>query len=497
MKNCNSFLKWCLLLILSSGAASLSATATNCAATRVLVEDGPVQRTYLNKSTTPRVGASSWKYNRQKRAGNSPVDKTLSVEITYDDFVEHLGLGYDRTVRVIPQDAGNSIIMDVGNEDVVDGVWNMPNLAAFQGLQTLTYYSREITTVDDAQYFDEPTHAFQLGADSYQLLELVADDGEFTGYLDNQGYTDPEFYYEMYSTLTPVPMAQGLGVYESEYGPEDCGFFGDGCLGLPDEDHFTIIQTYEEVASGILNTYDGESAEGLKLRNTDSITIFDADGLILDIVVTNYIVWYTKSGHFVKARLATDAPWVGTTTFLDFEYQKLSASVLPVEWLAINAEVIKNREIKVNWSTATETQNERFIVERSADGVRFSPLAGVDAVGNSQVRQDYSYTDEAPLDGFNYYRIQQQDFNGQDTYSSIVSALVTKTASDDELVELYPNPGRDEVYFSRPADYELMTIDGQLLAKGRVEQELNVTDLPAGTYLVRIDGGEAYRWIKL
>ena len=178
------------------------------------------------------------------------------------------------------------------------------------------------------------------------------------------------------------------------------------------------------------------------------------------------------------------------------EYQKLSASPLPVEWLAVSAEVIKNREVKVNWSTATESQNERFVVERSTDGNRFIPIGSLDAVGNSNERQDYTYTDEAPLEGFNYYRIQQQDVDGRYTYSSMVSALVTRTAGDEKLVVLYPNPGRDEVFFSQPADYQLLTIDGQLLAEGRAEQQLNVSGLPAGTYLVRIDGGEVYHWVK-
>lgn len=94
------------------------------------------------------------------------------------------------------------------------------------------------------------------------------------------------------------------------------------------------------------------------------------------------MIWYTKAGHFVKVALNEGAAWTSTTEFVYFEYQKLSTAVLPVEWLAINAEVIKNSEVKVNWSTATESQNERFIVERSADGERFSSLAGT-FVGNS------------------------------------------------------------------------------------------------------------------
>lgn len=465
-----------------------------------------ITRTYSNKSNTPQPGKRNW---RRKGSGNPPIHKSAAVEITYDDFLGHLALGQDRLVRLLIFSSG-TIAMNVGADGGATGeVWDMPDLGVYQNLQTVTHTSVPVTSApnfeaftseDDNGNVTNPAAAYLLSTGSFQFLDFFVSEfeGEQSGTLSNLGYaTDTDDIYSFFMPQSPIPLSLNALDLDVELIGEFCAFFPGGCeTGNPDEETFNLNQTFEIVASGTMNTYDGESSPGIKVQSTLVYTFFDSNGQEISTRTLRYVLWYTEAGHFVRAGLADGAPWTGSTDFDFFEYQKIDAAALPVEWLAVSAEVIKNSEVKVNWSTATESQNERFVVERSSDGERFTSIAGLDAVGNSPVRQDYTYTDEDPLEGFNYYRIQQQDFNGMDTYSSIVSALVIKTAEEEEIVVLYPNPGRNEVFFSRPADYELLTVDGQLLSSGRAEQQMDVTQLPAGTYLVRIDGGKAYRWVK-
>lgn len=81
-------------------------------------------------------------------------------------------------------------------------------------------------------------------------------------------------------------------------------------------------------------------------------------------------------------------------------------------------------------------------------------------------------------------------------HSEIISALVTGNAKANPVVLLYPNPGKDQVWFSQPANYELFDMHGRLLTKGHANGALDVSMLVAGKYYVRINGAETHTWVK-
>ena len=98
------------------------------------------------------------------------------------------------------------------------------------------------------------------------------------------------------------------------------------------------------------------------------------------------------------------------------------SNTLPVNWLELEAKP-RNSEIQINWSTASETNNDYFTVERSADAIKFTPLTDVDGSGNSNIIRSYFYVDEKPLAGINFYRVKQTDYDGSVNYSSVVKAI--------------------------------------------------------------------------
>jgi len=99
--------------------------------------------------------------------------------------------------------------------------------------------------------------------------------------------------------------------------------------------------------------------------------------------------------------------------------ERVDAPLL-VELLEFNA-VKDQSNVSLTWATASERNSAFFDVERSVDGLNFSPIGKVDAHQNSTNRIDYEMLDEAPLAGINYYRLKQVDLDGTFQYSDIKS----------------------------------------------------------------------------
>ena len=104
----------------------------------------------------------------------------------------------------------------------------------------------------------------------------------------------------------------------------------------------------------------------------------------------------------------------------------------------------KGSTTHLQWSTATELNNDGFEVQRSADARRWSVLGWVTGRGTTQEQQDYTFTDEAPLPGQSYYRLKQIDYDGQHEYSPVVSVRL----GDSGQFEVFPNPVRERLRLS-------------------------------------------------
>ncbi len=89
----------------------------------------------------------------------------------------------------------------------------------------------------------------------------------------------------------------------------------------------------------------------------------------------------------------------------------ITESTLPVELLDFNANFVDS-DATITWTTATEVNNDYFIVERSNDMVNFTEIARIEGQGFSHIATDYTYVEEDVPDKKNYYyRLSQVDFN--------------------------------------------------------------------------------------
>jgi hypothetical protein len=126
------------------------------------------------------------------------------------------------------------------------------------------------------------------------------------------------------------------------------------------------------------------------------------------------------------------------TAFSPFTFASHTFAVnpLPVELLSFNA-VYNNGKVDLTWETASETNNDYFVVERSADASSFHDVLTTDGAGTTITHLSYAECDFSPLPGVSYYRLRQHDFNGDVSYSAIVP--VNYSFGNDGIT-VFPNP---------------------------------------------------------
>jgi hypothetical protein len=98
---------------------------------------------------------------------------------------------------------------------------------------------------------------------------------------------------------------------------------------------------------------------------------------------------------------------------------------------------------KITWSTASETNNNYFTIEKSYDGRNWFELTQVSSVGNSTRLANYQYEDKTFMDEINYYRLSQTDYNGKSMTYSPKSVLFEK----DKVEYIYRNVLGQEIDF--------------------------------------------------
>ena len=180
----------------------------------------------------------------------------------------------------------------------------------------------------------------------------------------------------------------------------------------------------------------------------------------------------------------------------------VTIAILPVELLSFAAKEISGNLIQLDWKTASETNNDYFIVEKSTDGINFTPIGLVKGSGNSTINHNYSCLDKKN-EGIllYYYRLQQVDYDGTRNFSPTISfhdhSAVFKLIS---LVADYPSQ-RINIHFdtntSKNITFTLTDITGRACyqnasdsQKGLQKINLDVNDLSKGIYILSIFDGQ-------
>ncbi|MBU0488304.1 MAG: choice-of-anchor D domain-containing protein [Bacteroidetes bacterium] len=125
-------------------------------------------------------------------------------------------------------------------------------------------------------------------------------------------------------------------------------------------------------------------------------------------------------------------------------------AMLPIELLSLDA-VLNEGYATVNWITASEINNDYFVVEKSIDGNNFSGIGRVQGAGNSNTKRLYSFPDPELITQTSYYRLQQYDYDGSFSYSDIV--LVSPDMQEQFSVSNVNSENGDVTFtLNNPAD---------------------------------------------
>ena len=172
-----------------------------------------------------------------------------------------------------------------------------------------------------------------------------------------------------------------------------------------------------------------------------------------------------------------------------------TSATLPVDFIAFEAKPEKNR-IQLKWSTASEKNNDRFEISRSADAKNWQYVASEKGKGNSDVASSYGLIDSKPLNGISYYQLTQFDFDGT---KKVLSTQAVNLALDPSVqVQVFPNPVSKEInvsvnnYLGKNIQAALYGQDGKLIHKeqlGGGTQKLALNTMPAaGVYVLKLVG---------
>lgn len=184
----------------------------------------------------------------------------------------------------------------------------------------------------------------------------------------------------------------------------------------------------------------------------------------------------------------------GTFSINDFQFN--GAVSLPIELMSFKGKA-NTSSIELSFATSTESNNHYFSIQRSPNGIEFVEIGQVTGAGTSFEPHEYRFTDEHPLPGKNYYRLKQVDFDGNFSYSPVVTATFGATRQ----MALAPVPAYDnlQILLEKEAKenglWQVFDLNGRVLLAGEMpaettQQAVPTASLPEGVYTLRLRLGQ-------
>ena len=191
---------------------------------------------------------------------------------------------------------------------------------------------------------------------------------------------------------------------------------------------------------------------------------------------------------------ANFGPVFGSPLALQFK----PPTVVPVSLISFNATKL-NKTNRLIWTTSQEINSSYFAIEKSSDGRIFSETGRVLAVGNSSNNSNYSFIDNTPFRGINYYRLRLVEMNNSSRFSEIKSV----NNKGENEVTVFPNPVRDAMTVNFAADkagkceISISDLSGKIIytttrdiREGANNIKINTSSLPNGAFVLKIFSAE-------
>jgi hypothetical protein len=218
-------------------------------------------------------------------------------------------------------------------------------------------------------------------------------------------------------------------------------------------------------------------------------------------------------GTYTQNQTTNIFTWSGLKNFSDLTGGG-GGTPQPITLLTFNA-TANEEVVNVDWSTASEINNDYFVVERSINAKNFESVSTVKGAGTHNGLLEYSVIDNNPYNGISYYRLKQVDVDGTSTYSSIKEVEVRKAGVEALPIgmNVIPNPSNGSetnlVVNNLPTNTIVMVQVSDLLGKdvtemtqatsntGSLKHRIFTDNLPNGVYLVRVTAGSEIKVIRM
>lgn len=172
--------------------------------------------------------------------------------------------------------------------------------------------------------------------------------------------------------------------------------------------------------------------------------------------------------------------------------------LLPIELINFDYSC-HNDQIKLNWSTAIETNNSHFTILGSPDANEWFDIGTKIGAGYSSETRQYEFDVPSQFSYLKYFKLAQHDFSNNTKFSNIISV----DCDAKNLIDFYPNPFNNELNFTvnsnESVPYEITTVLGQVVNSGIVNKDnsrIALENLASDIYFIKINNSKIYKIIK-
>lgn len=311
-------------------------------------------------------------------------------------------------------------------------------------------------------------------------MQVPAHGGTYHFYAGGADANPCELYQDVDVTSFSTSIDAGLSTFTFSSWMRSYAYLGFGVYN----DKGRVLVEYRNSTSTVLSTYDSG------LRGSTSWTHYS------DIRLA------PVGTRTIRIRLISDASINSDSDGYFDDISLTHSTSLPVQLLSFTSTAAVG-VIQVKWQTASEESNDFFTVEKSVDGIHWKIIGVQEGSMSTPQMTSYQMHDEDPVQGVQYYRLSQTDVDGKSmTFPVIVQVY---EANDIDEVFLFPNPTAGfvsvQVLGNRQKTLRVFSATGQVvvseIAFDGQDYFLNLSDLPAGYYVIEIFTGYSMQRKKM
>jgi len=394
---------------------------------------------------------------------------------------------------------------DFDNDGTIDATtqnpgWQYTNF----GIYTVTL------TVSDGTNFDSETKIDYITVtDPNQVTDSLFCDSFENGIglwtiINNGGTCDWEIFTPSYPNDYTLPATSSGGVLAADSDVCGSGTTMNTTAEITQEFDFSNYDIVTIEFDNDWNVIDAADEAHIEVSNDAGATwtgVWDQVGSdIRDTHESINISSIAANQSNVKIRIRSVQPgwdwWWAVDNFCVY-----GTYIIPVELTSFTGTVVGG-VVNLNWSTASETNNQGFEIERKFENKEYNTIGFANGFGTTTEPKEYIFVDENVEPGIYYYRLKQIDFDGSFEFSDEIEMDVV-IPIEYSLFQNFPNPFNPStiIKYSIPEQglvtlkvfnaigEEIISLVNEVKQSGVYEIEFNAMNLPSGMYFYRLQSG--------